>query len=109
MADLVSVSAAIDSTDLRRRFEAATFLAAIVIRNESSTVANHAERASWAGRVVSNERVWKASAWQTELIGLGYSTAFNTNGTGIDDPMVSAIVTAVLAAPAMLRDIAASV
>ena len=108
MAILSVMRAALNSTDLRERVEAACLVAAVDIMNESSTLANHVARTSWAGRVMASNRFMRTTADRALLYGLGTNATFNTAGTAIDDAGLQFIVNSVVSNPDMLAAISVS-
>ncbi len=109
MANLAAMRAALYSSDLRERFEAAEIMtAAGGIYTEASTIANHAQRAQWAGKVMTNDRFSRASADTLTRVALGVNAGFQTNGTGVDDAAVEGFCVTALASPAILNALLAS-
>jgi hypothetical protein len=108
MANLAAVRSALNSSDLRERFEAAAIISAIDIYQEPVGTANHGPRKAWASAVLNNERFWHDSAYRMIRIGVGTNANFNTNGTGINDAAVVTLVTNLVDSPAVLNFLAVS-
>ncbi|MDD5366943.1 MAG: hypothetical protein PHR30_16520 [Gallionellaceae bacterium] len=108
MANLAAMRAALYSSDLRERFEAAEIMTAAGIYTEASTIANHAQRAQWAGKVMTNDRFSRASADTLTRVALGVNAGFQANGTGVDDAAVEGFCVTALASPLILSALLAS-
>lgn len=95
MATYFELLTAAEDSNLNKRIRVACFIAAEVVRTEAGTVANHANRLSWAKKVFENpdtearRMVWavlaqNASATLAAILGASDSTVQTAVNAAVD-------------------------